>query len=106
MASPFRVVLITAPKGRRADALAAELVRERLAACVNVVAGVRSHYRWKGRQARDAESLLVVKTSARRLPALERWLAERHPYDVPEMLALEVSAGSKAYLGWLAGELA
>lgn len=105
MASPFRVVLMTAPRGKRAEALARGLVAERLAACVNVVPGVISHYRWQGKSCRDAECLLVAKTSAAKLPALKRWVASHHPYTVPEILSLAVSDGAKPYLAWLAGEL-
>ena len=85
--------------------MARGLVTERLAACVNVVPGVVSHYRWQGRMQRDRECLLVAKTSAAKLPALKRWIASHHPYTIPEVLALKVEDGSKAYLGWLAGEL-
>ena len=106
MASPYRVVLMTAPRGRKAELLAKGLVTERLAACVNVVPGVVSHYRWKGRPCRDAEVLLVAKTSAAKLPALMRWIAANHPYSVPEVLALRVDGGAKPYLRWLAGEVA
>lgn len=105
MASSFRVVLITAPRGRKAEFLARALVTERLAACVNVVPGVVSHYRWQGRMCRDAEALLVIKTVSAKLPALKRWIASHHPYTIPEVIALKVADGSKAYLNWLAGEL-
>lgn len=105
MPSPFHVVLMTAPRGKRAEALARGLVTERLAACVNVVPGVVSHYRWRGKLCRDAECLLVAKTSAAKLPALKRWVASHHPYTVPEVLALKVADGAKTYLQWLAGEL-
>lgn len=105
MLSPFRVVLMTAPRGKRAEVLARGLVTERLAACVNVVPGVVSHYRWQGKLCRDAECLLVAKTSAAKLPALKRWVASHHPYTVPEVLALTVADGAKPYLRWLAGEL-
>ena len=101
MATAFRIVLVTAPRGKHAEFLARGLVSERLAACVNVVPGVVSHYRWQGRLQRDAECLLVAKTSVRKLPALKRWIASRHPYTIPEVLALKVEDGSKAYLGWL-----
>ena len=105
MASAIRVVMITAPRGRKAEVLAKGLVAARLAACVNVVPGVVSHYRWKGRMLRDAECLLIAKTSAAKLTALKRWVASHHPYTVPEVLALKVDGGSKPYLQWLAGEL-
>lgn len=98
-------MLITAPRGRKAEVLAASLVRQRLAACVNAVAGVVSHYRWQGKLCRDAETLLIAKTSAAKLPALKRWVATHHPYTVPEVLALKVDDGSKLYLGWLADSL-
>lgn len=97
---------MTAPRGRKAEALAKGLVAARLAACVNVVPGVVSHYRWKGRLHRDAESLLVAKTTAAKLAALKRWIASNHPYEVPEVLALTATDGARPYLRWLAGELA
>jgi periplasmic divalent cation tolerance protein len=105
VAKAFRVVLMTAPAGKKADVLAKGLVEARLAACVNVIPSVVSHYRWEGRLRRDAESLFVVKTSAVKLPALLRWISARHPYATPEVLALKVDGGSKPYLNWLAGEL-
>jgi periplasmic divalent cation tolerance protein len=103
--TPFRVVLITAPRGRKAERLARGLVAGRLAACVNVIPGVVSHYRWEGRLRKDAESMLVVKTSAAKFEKLKAWIAANHPYTTPEVLALDVGSGSKTYLKWLAGEL-
>ena len=100
-----RVVLVTAPP-RRAPALARALVRRRLAACVNLVPGVRSVYRWKGRVEEARETLLVAKTSAARVPALLAAIAELHPYEVPEGIALPVVAGLAPYLRWIADETA
>lgn len=102
MATSARVVLVTAPGGRRAHALAAGLVEQGLVACVNVVGGVVSHYRWRGRRVRDRESLLVIKTRTARLKGLEDWLKRHHPYSLPEMIVLPVVAGSKDYLRWVA----
>lgn len=99
-------MLVSAPRGRRADALARGMVEARLAACVSVVPAAVSHYRWKGRLRRDAEALLVIKTRAARLAALKRWIARRHPYEVPELLALPAAGGSAAYLAWLLQETA
>ncbi len=98
-------MLITAPRGRAAEALAKGLVATKLAACVNIVPGVVSHYAWKGKKQRDAESLLLAKTTAAKLRALTAWVEKNHPYDVPEVIALKVDAGSRAYLKWLGGEL-
>jgi periplasmic divalent cation tolerance protein len=96
------LVLCTAPASNdTAPTLARGLVEARLAACVNVIPGLRSFYRWEGTVQDDAEVQLLIKTCRRRLAEVERWLAEHHPYDVPEMLALPIAGGSNAYLSWL-----
>lgn len=89
-----------------ADRLARMLVEERLAACVQALPGVRSTYRWDGAVAQADEALLLVKTTADRYAALERALAAHHPYELPEILAVDASAGLPAYLRWLADETA
>lgn len=99
-----RVVLITAPPGEPALALARGLVAARLAACVNLLPAVTSVYRWEGEVQEDPETLCVVKTTAARLPAIEGWLDEHHPYDVPECVALEPREVAPAYLAWLRAE--
>lgn len=96
----YRLVLVTSP-AVEAEALARGLVEHRLAACVNVLPGVVSHYRWKGKLQRDREVLLIAKTKTSKLPALESWVRAHHPYDVPEVLALPVAGGSKKYLAFL-----
>jgi periplasmic divalent cation tolerance protein len=96
----YSVVLVTAPP-RKADSLAKGLVSARLAACVNVVPGLVSHYRWEGKARRDRESLLVIKTRSSLLKEVESWVKKHHPYTVPEVLALPVAGGSKTYLSWL-----
>jgi len=101
-ATSARLVLVTVPQGGKAESLAEGMVEARLAACANILPGAVSVYRWKGRVHRDAESLLVIKTTAARLKALERWIKARHPYETPEFLVLSVAAGSKEYLRWLA----
>jgi len=100
-ASDVRVVLSTAPDAASASTLARALVEEGFAACVNLVPGVRSIYRWKDAVEDAEEVLLVVKTTAAAAPALAERLAALHPYEVPEVLALEPSAGSAPYLAWL-----
>ena len=99
-----RVVLITAPDAAAAEKLARALVEERLAACVNVLPGVHSFYRWEGSVQDDAELLLVAKTRAARVGALAARVKELHPYDVPEVLELPATGGSKAYLDWVRTE--
>lgn len=95
------VVLVTCPPARAAR-LAAALVDERLAACVNIVPRVTSIYRWKGKRRRDVESLLVIKTRRSAFARLRRRVVELHPYEVPEVIALSIGAGHGPYLKWLA----
>ncbi len=99
------VVLTTCATREDADRLAAGLVEERLGACVQVL-DITSHYRWEGAVARDAEVLLLIKTSAERYRALEAWLVEHHPYDLPEIVALPIAAGLVGYLAWVGEETA
>ena len=94
------VVFITAPRGK-GEELAAKLVESRLAACVNVVNGVRSVYWWKGRVERDEEDLLIVKTTESRLEELIRLVKEVHPYEVPEVIAVPIEKGLPEYLAWV-----
>ncbi len=95
------VALSTVGSAEEADRLARALVERRLAACVNVVPGVVSHYRWQGELQRDEERLLVIKTRAERIEALRDALRELHPYELPELVAFEITAGSEQYLKWL-----
>ena len=99
-----RVVLITAPDAAAAEKLARARVEERLAACVNVLPGVHSFYRWEGSVQDDAELLLVAKTRAERVGALAARVKELHPYDVPEVLELPATGGSQTYLDWVRTE--
>ena len=100
------VILCTCPDEDTAGRLATGLVEDRLAACVNVLPGVRSIYRWQGEVQDDAEVLMVIKTTAASVTGLQTWLREAHPYDVPEIIALPVTAGSAEYLEWVAGSVA
>ena len=99
--SDYLVALTTVAGEEDAVRLARALLDRRLAACVNVLPGVRSLYRWKGAIEDDREHLLVIKTSAGRYPALAAAFEELHPYEVPELLALPVEAGAERYLSWL-----
>ena len=98
------VVLVTAGSAENAEAIARALVEQRLAACVNVLSGVRSIYRWQGRVADDSEWLLVVKTERGHFAAVESRVRALHTYEVAEVIALEIVEGSKPYLDWLVAE--
>ena len=100
------LVLTTCASAEDADRLAASLVEQRLAACVNALGQVQSTYRWQGRVEREQESLLVIKTTEARLAEIEKVIRERSSYEVPEVLAIPVHGGSAAYLGWLADSVA
>ena len=101
----LRVVLCTAPPDRAAE-LARAVVERRLAACVNIIPGLRSIYRWEGKICDDGESLLVIKTRAEAVADLAAALLELHPYDTPEVIALPIQPGegNPAYLQWLLEE--
>jgi periplasmic divalent cation tolerance protein len=95
------VALTTAPSPEVAGALGRLLVDEQLAACVNLVPGVRSIYRWQGQVHDEAEILCVIKTRAELVPRLRARLLEAHPYDVPELIVLAADDGSPEYLAWV-----
>ncbi|EPK6247830.1 TPA: divalent-cation tolerance protein CutA, partial [Enterobacter hormaechei subsp. xiangfangensis] len=94
----------TCPDADSAERIATALVAERLAACVNLLPGLRSVYRWQRKVEAAAEVLLLVKTSAEAYPALQERLRQLHPYELPELLAVEAASGLPEYLQWLAAE--
>jgi len=97
-----RLVLATCGTLTEGRLIARSVVSKRLAACVNVVLSpADSYYTWKGKLERAREYLLVIKTTAKRLTELEREVKRLHTYDLPEFLALPISAGSNRYLSWL-----
>lgn len=98
-------VLSTAPNAEVAERIAAALVEERLAACANVLDAVTSIYRWQGKVEREREVLMVLKTSSDAAKRLELRLVELHPYEVPEVLVLDVRDGSVPYLDWVRSEV-
>jgi len=98
----FVVVLVTAAEAEEAARIGRALVEERLAACANLIGPIRSVYRWGGAVEEAAEHLLLVKARAADVPALDARVRALHAYQVPEILALPVAAGSAAYLAWLA----
>ena len=103
-AGPFRVVLVTAPDLKTARRLARAALRQRLAACANLIPGLESHYWWQGKIESSREVLLLFKTRAGRLRELERLILAEHPYDTPEFVVLQLTAGTERYLAWLKQE--
>ena len=97
----YAVVLVTAPDLRTARKLARAALAARLIACANLIPRIESHYRWEGEIESGAEVLLVIKTTAARLAALEKLILAKHPYNTPEFLVLPISRGNKRYLDWV-----
>mgnify|MGYP001159214554 FL=1 len=95
------VIFVTAPDLTVARELASGVLENRLAACVNLVPGVESHYRWEGKLCEETEVLMLLKTTGEKLAALEAWVLAAHPYDTPEFVALKIETGSTRYLDWI-----
>src|SRR5262245_38942738 len=94
------VVFVTCPR-KSAEDIAAPLVTEGLAACVNVIPQIRSIYMWKGDLCREGESLLLIKTLEERFSALEQRIKELHSYEVPEIICVPIKEGYQPYLDWI-----
>lgn len=99
--SPFCMVINTCPDKQTALQIANRLVQEKLAACVNILPGVTSVFSWKQHIETSEEVLLLIKTRTDRYSALETRLREIHPYELPEIIAVSLSDGLEAYLGWI-----
>ncbi len=100
MSSRFFLVFVTCPPAK-APVLSRSLVKQRLAACVNILPAVSSIYRWKGKLHKDRESLLVIKTTSARFKALKTAVLKQHPYELPEVIAVKLAHGHKPYLDWI-----
>ena len=98
------LILTNCPDEESANAIALALVEAKLAACVNILPRVQSIYRWQGVVESATEIPLFIKSTVTNYPALEAAIRERHPYDVPEIIALPIQAGLPAYLNWVAAE--
>src|SRR5262249_19512857 len=95
------LVIVTASSKDEAATIAEALVSDRLAACVNIVDSIESVYRWEGKIVRDAEALMVIKTTDERYDDLERRVKQLHSYSTPEVIAMKIERGSSEYLAWL-----
>lgn len=98
-------VVTTVGTEEQANLIARELVRGRHAACVNILPGVRSVYRWQGKICQDSELLLLIKTTEEEFEAISGVIGELHSYDVPEILAFQVTRGAQDFLQWIAGSV-
>ena len=101
MKSPYTLLMTTVARKTDATRLARLAVEKRLAACVQCLPGAKSTYRWKGKIEENREFLLLFKTSKKALPALLKAIKATHPYDLPELVTIAISGGSKEYLDWI-----
>lgn len=99
-----QVVLSTVENPEMATRISRALVSENLAACVNIIPNMLSVYKWQGKLEESGECLMLIKTADDRVRALMNRLSELHPYDVPEVVCLEISQGLPAYLDWVLNE--
>ncbi len=97
----FLTVFCTLPEANIAKKMAETLVGEKLAACCNIVPNITSVYTWQGQVQHDSEVLMIVKTTGMVYEQLEKRILELHPYEVPEIIALNIEKGSEAYLNWI-----
>jgi len=97
-------VLSTAPNIKKARFLAGLLVSKRLAACVQILPGLESHYCWRGKKETSKEVLLIIKTRVSLYKLLEQSICKNHPYEVPEIVCLPIAQGYAKYLKWIDGE--
>ena len=96
-----QLILCTCPDEECAEQLAHALVEQRVAACVNILPGIRSVYRWQGKLESAQENLLLIKSHSQAYPALEQLIQRLHPYELPEIIAVPVENGLPAYLDWI-----
>ena len=99
--SPYMQVYVTVPSQDVADTLAASIINQKLAACVNIIPGLQSVYFWEGKVAKDQELLLMIKTQSSLVPRLAEHVRKHHPYDEPEAIAVPITGGSSSYIQWI-----
>jgi periplasmic divalent cation tolerance protein len=97
----FAIILVTAPGRRIARRLATAALEARLIACANLLPQIESHYWWQGKIETGKEVLMILKTTSARVPALQRLIIAKHPYDTPEFIVLPITSGNKRYLDWI-----
>lgn len=105
MNDELQVVLCTVPDADTAQTLATALVTEKLAACVNIIPGITSIYRWKGAVEQDTEQLLLIKTAAAGFQQLAARIRALHPYELPEIISVPLETGQQDYIQWIKDSL-
>lgn len=101
----YQLVLCTCPDQPSAQGIAGQLVDKGLAACVNILPGVESIYRWQGQRESAQEHLLLIKTTRSAYSQLEKTIIEYHPYELPEVIAVSITDGLSGYLDWIDNSL-
>ncbi len=101
----YLLVLCTCPDKDVATTIAENVVAQHLAACINIVPSVKSIYHWQGNVESAEESLMLIKTHKKKLPSLKNTLTTMHPYEVPEIISVDISDGLPEYLKWMASSL-
>ncbi|WDE04557.1 divalent-cation tolerance protein CutA [Thalassomonas viridans] len=101
----YLLVLCTCPDTKAAELISRALVEEKLAACVNIMPGITSVYRWQGNVEFDTEVQLLIKTASEKYSLLEEKIKNLHPYETPEIIALNIQQGDKHYLNWITESL-
>lgn len=100
----IKLVLTTVPNEELALHIAHELVERKLAACCNIIPSIRSVYCWQGKMQEDPEVLMIIKTASSEYSKLETCIIELHPYETPEIIAIEITQGFDKYLAWVLSE--
>jgi len=100
-----QIIICTCPEEESATKLSRVLVEEQLAACVNILPKIKSVYRWQGKVEQDNEYLLLIKTLESKFQLVKTRIQVLHPYDVPEVIALNIQQGNKEYLDWISNSI-
>ena len=95
------MLLCTCPDRETAASLAHKILQDSLAACINILPGIESVYRWQGKVEQDTEVLMLIKSLSRAADELERIITQNHPYELPEIITVPIDAGSNDYLQWI-----
>lgn len=101
MSADFCVIFVTCRSKKEADVIASSLLKKRLVVCANIISGVDSRFWWDGKIDRSKETLVIMKTRLNRFKRIEKEVKCLHSYDVPEIIAIPIVAGSRDYLGWI-----